>query len=117
MSEQERIARGGRVRPRRPAPAQLLSTWETRAEKLEVLGMQLVEEATSAKLTTTPSNGVQMSPKFAAGLKLLDAASELWQRLYRIAPPERPPSSNGAPGSAPPPSESLDAFSRRRPRG
>jgi hypothetical protein len=85
-----------------------VQAWRARAEQLETLGMRLVKEATGARLTKTPSNGLQMSPKFTAGLKLLEAASDLWARLYRIAPSEAPP-----PGSASQ-AESLDSFRQRR---
>lgn len=94
--------------PRRQIPAEGLRALTARAEELETLGMRLVKTGARAKLVRTRSNGSQLSPKFLAGLKLLEAASEIWQRLYRLAPEE-------AHGQAQP--EALDAFRRTRHRG
>jgi hypothetical protein len=106
-----RRVRGGRTRPRRYAPPAAIQAWATRAQELEALGLRLVEVGAKAALNKTKSDRLQMSPKFDAGLKLLRAASEIWQRLYRVAPDERAPQ-DGAPAAP----DSLDAFRQARGR-
>lgn len=83
-----------------------------RAEELEALGMKLIKASTRSKLVPTRSNGPQMSPKFAAGLKLLEAARDIRNWLYRLGSPEGP----GSPEKPPPP-DTLDAFRRKRHHG
>src|SRR5262245_21515888 len=102
--------RGGRIRPKRVLPEKAAAAWEARAEELERIGMQLVKQGARGKLMKTPSNGLQMGPKFLAGMRLLEAASEIWQRLYRVGPPQRPtvPDGGDSPGDPAKPPSSLD---------
>lgn len=93
--------------PRRHIPAEGFLALTIRAEELEAIGMKLVQIGTRAPLVRTRSKGPQLSPKFSAGLKLLEAANDIWERLYRLAPEEP---------KAPNPKASLDAFRRARHR-
>jgi type VI protein secretion system component VasF len=108
MSVEERAARGAKdqTTPARVSAA-AIRAWEVRAEKLETLAMRLIEQATKVPVVKSRANGQQMSARLAAGLKLLDAADKLWNRIGRLsgAPPLR-----GSPDKAP----TLESFRRQR---
>lgn len=113
MSDAERQARGARDR-RAPCtiPDAARRAWAKRAEELERSGMRMIAAASRAATVKSRANGQQMSPKLAAGLKLLEAADRLWARLGRIAP-ERT-SGERAPASKP---RSLASYRQQRQDG
>jgi len=104
-----RAITGGRIRARKWAPTEAIEAWTARAKAFERLAMTLVQQGAKAKLVKTKSNGPQMNPKFAAGLKLQQAADDIWDHLYRLAP-EDAPRGKGEPA----PSDTLAAFRRKR---
>ena len=112
MNAEERAARAGRDRSKSSVPDAALSAWATRAEKLEKLGLRMIEQATKKPTTRTPSNGVQLSAKLSGGLKLLEAADRIWIRLGRVRAPKAASSSGFLKGGTPP---SLDDYRQRRP--
>src|SRR3990167_6703563 len=107
-----RAVRGGRIRPRHWAPAEAVEAWIARAKDYEARAKRLIDQGMKAKLVKSRSNGPQMDPRFAAGLKLHQAADDLWDRLYRLAPAEDSPTRKDSPEPTPP--DTLDAFRRKR---
>jgi len=89
-----------------------VQAWIARAKELEGMAKRLIQQGARAKRVKSRSNGPQMDPRFAAGLKLHQAADDLWDRLYRLAPTEGPPSGKDSPAPGPP--DTLDAFRRKR---
>jgi hypothetical protein len=110
MSQDERAARGGRDRSKDNVPDAARLAWAQRAEKLEHLGLKIVEAATA------PVNLKRKRRKVIArltdGLKLLDAADKLWLRIARVGPPA-PAGKSSRPSDL---ADSLDAYSKRRHR-
>jgi hypothetical protein len=111
MSVEERAARGAKdqTTPARVSVA-AIRAWEVRAEKLETLAMRLIEQATKAPVVKSRANGQQMSARLAAGLKLLDAADKLWNRIGRLSGAPSPKADSGASDKAP----TLESFRRQR---
>lgn len=110
MSDEERAARGGRDRRSSTVTDVALRAWAKRAEQLERLGLRMIEQASKAPAVKSRANGVQISAKLSAGLKLLDAADKIWARLGRVGTTRKG-------GAAATPGDQLDAFRRRKPGG
>ncbi len=111
MDPELRAVRGGRVRPRRWASSEAVQALIARAQHYEAVAKRLIDQGAKAKRVKSRSNGPQMDPRFAAGLKLHQAADDIWDRLYRLAPAEGQPPDKDSPATAP---DTLEAFRRKR---
>lgn len=106
---QTRAARGTRDRSKPFRNDAAKRAWGVRADKLETLGMAMIERASGRPTSKTPSNGTQIAAQLTAGMKLLEAADRIWIRLGRLEPDAKPPPTAGStPG--------LADYGKKRPR-
>jgi hypothetical protein len=88
MSDEERAARGGRLRPRGMVAS--ATTREAMADEIATLERdcrRLYRQAVKKPVTNTPHAGEQLSGRLKAALALLDRAMKLRLQLDRLGGP------------------------------